>query len=60
MEGGAFLNMVFFTTMFTTADVNIHTLIAKYGKFVTGATLLQLGERGIGNLILSYLEILFM
>ena len=31
MEGGAFLNMVFFTTMFTTADVNIHALIAKYG-----------------------------
>ena len=30
-EGGAFLNMVFFTTMFTTADVNIHALIAKYG-----------------------------
>jgi hypothetical protein len=29
--GGAFLNMVFFTTMFTTADVNIHALIAKYG-----------------------------
>jgi hypothetical protein len=28
---GAFLNMVFFTTMFTTADVNIHALIAKYG-----------------------------
>jgi hypothetical protein len=23
--------MVFFTTMFTTADVNIHALIAKYG-----------------------------
>jgi hypothetical protein len=31
LEGGAFLNMVFFTTMFTTADVNIHALIAKYG-----------------------------
>ena len=30
-EGGAFLNMVFFTTMFTTVDVNIHALIAKYG-----------------------------
>ena len=24
MEGGAFLNMVFLTTMLTTADVNIH------------------------------------
>ena len=23
--------MVFFTTMFTTGDVNIHALIAKYG-----------------------------
>jgi hypothetical protein len=30
-EGGAFLNMVFLTTMLTTADVNIHALIAKYG-----------------------------
>jgi hypothetical protein len=39
-EGGAFLNMVFFTTMFTTADVNIHALIAKYGivtEFLTPA-----------------------
>jgi plasmid stability protein len=27
----AFLNMVFLTTMLTTADVNIHALIAKYG-----------------------------
>ena len=26
-EGGAFLNMVFLTTMLTTADVNIHALI---------------------------------
>ena len=31
MEGGAFLNMVFLTTMLTTADVIIHALIAKYG-----------------------------
>jgi hypothetical protein len=31
MEGGAFLNLVFLTTMLTTADVNIHALIAKYG-----------------------------
>ncbi len=31
MEGGAFLNMVFLNTMLTTADVNIHALIAKYG-----------------------------
>ena len=31
MEGGAFLNMVFLTTMLTTADVNVHALIAKYG-----------------------------
>ena len=30
-EGGAFLNMVFLTTMLTTADVNIHALITKYG-----------------------------
>jgi hypothetical protein len=30
-EGGAFLNMVFLNTMLTTADVNIHALIAKYG-----------------------------
>jgi hypothetical protein len=30
-EGGTFLNMIFFTTMFTTADVNIHALITKYG-----------------------------
>ena len=30
-EGGAFLNMVFLTTMLTTADVIIHALIAKYG-----------------------------
>jgi hypothetical protein len=30
-EGGAFLNMVFITTMLTTADVKIHALIAKYG-----------------------------
>jgi hypothetical protein len=29
--GGAFLNIVFLTTMLTTADVNIHALIAKYG-----------------------------
>ena len=25
------INMIFLTTMLTTADVNIHTLIAKYG-----------------------------
>ena len=31
MEGGAFLNMIFLTTMLTTAAVNIHALIAKYG-----------------------------
>ena len=30
-EGRAFLNMVFLTTMLTTADVIIHALIAKYG-----------------------------
>jgi hypothetical protein len=30
-QGGAFLNMVFLTTMLTTADVIIHALIAKYG-----------------------------
>ena len=30
-ESGAFLNMVFLTTMLTMADVNIHALIAKYG-----------------------------
>jgi hypothetical protein len=29
--GGAFLNMVFLTTMLTTADVSIHALIVKYG-----------------------------
>jgi hypothetical protein len=32
MEGGAFLNMGFLTTMLTTADVKIHALIAKYSQ----------------------------
>jgi hypothetical protein len=31
VTSGAFLNMVFLTTMLTTGDVNIHALIAKYG-----------------------------
>jgi hypothetical protein len=30
-EGGAFLNMVFLTTMLTTADVNIHALNRQIG-----------------------------
>jgi hypothetical protein len=63
--GGAFLNMVFFTTMFTTADVNIHALIAKYGidiqivrpemtKFKTFKEFSKHGFLFCGNYILKY------
>ena len=57
--------MVFFTTMFTTADVNIHALIAKYGidiqivrpemtKFKTFREFSKHGFLFCGNYILKY------
>ena len=61
MEGGAFLNMGFLTTMLTTADVKIHALIAKYGIDIqivrpemTKFKMFRYGFLFCGNYILKY------